>query len=711
MILIIFLLNSKGNITMPIEKYICVGKELASESPLLVPVQYYERFIDTIPWMLMDTFRFSEPLLNNSSFALTNSNWCITYSIAPETLSALANLAVSYAPRRFRDALIAAFHRLGGLSDFYAQLILNTPLKCVDEVIFQISHIGAEILSYLGFDPELLIINAELLYEIDDSLPYVDIVDHSLPDGDYYSTVRYRILENGDSIWIELPWEVYYNYIVHPIITDEFPDMGPYVYNKFWREYLFYAADSGYPKLSREIRRTKILWNGQRMVLPGGRPFTPEDCALDVIANWVTYTVPQSAQGNRPIQPNIIAHEHNGNCGELQDLLTAAARACLVLCVATNDPCEDHAWSEFYEQGFYPYQVDLGFNPTHIADTNIAYDEQHGGSKRVSGIFNWRGDGYWWAVTGRYSNFCSLYVYVYDLMGRPVDGASVTIASEGYYGGMYTSTRAYSDPNGECRFELGDLRNFYARIWTPIDSYPSGSGTVIQIIENSQSGAKYYKSFYLSNYLPALRFSDTTNVDSLYLWKIEAILEPLSGQSYGRCGTRYGPGDSIILYRSFFEQYPKGNIDLFFVDGANLLKYLAGEQFKAFNYVAAVCDTSNFIAQDFNTFHLLVSNEDVLYYTPFCDLKINLYKNPLVGTEEKDQDKLISQSLETIFKSRITFNLNEPLRIRIYEVSGRLIYDSVIKVDKLAKRLSSGVYFVNLSSEKKNKISKIVVVK
>jgi len=48
--------------------------------------------------------------------------------------------------------------------------------------------------------------------------------------------------------------------------------------------------------------------------------------AVDAIGNWVSETVPFAAEGDRPIQPNVIAHEHNGNCGELQDLLCAAGR-------------------------------------------------------------------------------------------------------------------------------------------------------------------------------------------------------------------------------------------------------------------------------------------------------------------------------------------------------------------------------------------------
>lgn len=710
--LVLFLLQPTEacNLTTPIEEYISIGKELATQSPPSFPYTSYERFPDSALWVLMDSFDFSEPLMNNASFSLCNSNWNIAYSTSPETLSTLAQLAVSSAPLRFQNALIAAFHRLDTLQDFYAQLILNAPSNCIDEVTFQICHIGPEILSYSGFDPNLLIVNAELLYEIDDSLQYADIVDYSLPNGDFYSTVSYRVLEDDDSVWIELPWEIYYNYIVHPIITDEFPDMSSYVYSMFWREYLFYESDGGYPNLGEKIKEVKLVWNGERMVLPAGRPFTPDDYALDVIANWVTYTVPELAQGNRPIQPNIIAHEHNGNCGELQDLVTAASRTCLVPCVGTTAPCEDHVWSEFYERGFYPYQVSRGFGSSHIADTNIAYDEQYGGSKRVSAIFNWRSDGFWWTVTGTYSNSCSLYVYVYDLMGRPIDGAGVTIATEAIYGGISTATRAYTDPEGHCSFELGDLRNFYASVSTPIGSYPVDPGEVIQIIEYSQSGINYYKVFYIGNYLPSLAFSDTTTLDSLSRWKFEFILDSLEGQSSGSCITRYGPGDSIRVYRSFFEKYAQGNIDLLFVDDANFQKYILGEEFKAFDYLSASFDTSTFIAQNSDVYHLIVSNEDVLYYAPFCNLKVNLYENE-VGIEEQVKKQVLTQTLATIFKDKLLFNLNQPSQVRIYETSGRLVYDSKMKIDKIDKSLSTGVYFVRFTFDNRDQIGKFVIIK
>jgi hypothetical protein len=708
-VVFVLLPNGERGMTTPYERFTCIDVDLASQSPPIPRAKHHGICADSVFWVLVDSFTFSEPLLNNTSFALYDSSWTIAHSILPETLSTLAQSAVSSAPLRFQNSLIAALQKLDTLQDFYAQIVLNAPSGCIDEVVYQICHTGKEILSYQGFDPDLLITNAELLYEIDDSLQYVHIVDYSLPNGDYYSTVTYRILDNNDSIWVELPWEIYYSYIVHPIITDEFPDMSSYVYSKFWREYLFYESDITYPNLGENIKQAKILWNREKTILPPGRPFTPDDCALDVIANWATYTVPVMAQGNRPIQPNIIAHEHNGNCGELQDLLTAASRTCLIPCVGATCPCEDHVWSEFYDQGFYPYQVDRGFGSTHIADTGIAYDEQYGGSKRVSAIFDWRSDGYWWTVTGKYSNSCSLYVYVYDMMGRPIDGASVTISSEAIYGGISTATRSYSDPEGMCSFELGDLKNFYARVSTPIGSYPVNPEEVVQIIEYSQSEAVYYKFFYIANYLPSLRFADTINLDTLSLWKFEVTLDSLQGQASGSCITRYGPGDSIRVYRSFFEIYNNGNIDLLFVDDANLQKYILGEQFKTFDSFAASHGTFAFIAQNSALYHLIVSNEDVLYYTPFCNLKVNLYRND-VGIEEETRNVASAQQLSAICKERVLLNLNQSSQVWIYDASGRLAYDSRKKVEKIDVCLSAGVYFIRIDSDHEHQTGKFVII-
>jgi len=166
----------------------------------------------------------------------------------------------------------------------------------------------------------------------------------------------------------ELPRDIYYWYIVHPKITDEIPTyIKPETGNparpedggRFWREYLFYHADAEYPQdpgggvcypkdeppplLKEKLKGVKILWNCTAHRSPkgydddghnNGRPWDYGDHAMERVSNWVQKTIclraSEDDDGSRPIQPVRIAYEHNGNCGELQDLSTAGGRTALI---------------------------------------------------------------------------------------------------------------------------------------------------------------------------------------------------------------------------------------------------------------------------------------------------------------------------------------------------------------------------------------------
>jgi len=94
--------------------------------------------------------------------------------------------------------------------------------------------------------PNVLIENVEYLYEIDDYLRYADIIDYE--GENYYSTTKYKILEQGVIKEIELPREIYYWYIVHPKLHKETPDYidpdsgepSDPPKGVFWRELFFY---------------------------------------------------------------------------------------------------------------------------------------------------------------------------------------------------------------------------------------------------------------------------------------------------------------------------------------------------------------------------------------------------------------------------------------------------------------------------------------
>ncbi|UCE73542.1 MAG: VCBS repeat-containing protein, partial [Methanomassiliicoccales archaeon] len=199
-----------------------------------------------------------------------------------------------YYPKEVLLSYLADYHM-----DRYADLILDASSQFKDEIGFAIAHTPSENLKAMGNNQiQLFVDNAELIYEIDQYLDYVEVVEK-----EDYTTTRYRFGEPGNIIFRELPRDIYYWYIVHPKITDEnvfyiHPDdsdpnhpTDPAQGGRFWREYLFYHSDSSYPPdnsgapddgvddypqdispplLKDVLSGITTLWNGTTHFAPGG---------------------------------------------------------------------------------------------------------------------------------------------------------------------------------------------------------------------------------------------------------------------------------------------------------------------------------------------------------------------------------------------------------------------------------------------------------
>ncbi len=683
---------------------------------------------DTINWVYMDSLFIHCVIPSGESviFSFDTETDTIEFIEIVESLSDLVQNAIDHAPLWLRDDLVDNFRRLpSDYQDTYADIILNAPDAWVDEIAYQVAHVSPEILIDTSFNPELVTVNAHYLYKNDSLLSYADIIDYGLPgDDDYYSTVRYKALEDGDTVEYELSPEYYYMYIVHPELSDESPRMDSYVYNRFWRDYLFYEADSGYPVLSEKLQGVKILWDvaDTAQVYSAGRDFDSTDCALDIIGNWASETVPELAMGNRPIQPNVIAHEHNGNCGEDQDVLQAAARAALVSAVATMDIAEDHVWCEFYYKGWHEYQIDRGHGVTHINDFRTSYDRDVTGSpggKEVSSVWNWRSDGFGWTVTEKYSKSCSLQVYVYDCNGVPVDGARILVYGESSpWGGGHTTT-GFTDANGRCDFSLGNRRDFYVHISSSIGDYPEGEDEIVQIISGSQDGAHYYKAFYLTGsiQLPKVRFISPS--DSIYARKLNISISAPSLFEHGYARARRKTLDPAPFYHTYSDKKTPGSINFFVCDETNYSSYIAGDEVESPAIGDNITDESiSFITPNSDKWYLVVSNEDMLTTTKSVDLSLVMYKNPELGIYEEEVAHRFN--LEGVIpnpfikSTAIKYEVPATSRIHvgIYDISGRLIKTLVEEPqqpghytvtwngkDAVGRTVSSGIYFARLVTE------------
>ncbi|UCG70447.1 MAG: VCBS repeat-containing protein, partial [Thermoplasmata archaeon] len=354
-------------------------------------------------------------------------------------------------------------HRSDHWMDIYADLILGAAQKYKDEIGFAIAHTPNENLKALNQNQvQIFVDNAELIYEIDDYLDYVEVIEK-----EGYTTTRYRFGEPPNTIERELPRDIYYWFIVQPKITDENvfyihpddsdpnhptdPDQG----GRFWREYLFYHADSAYPpdnsgspddgvddypqdisppKLKDALTGITTLWNDTKHFAPAGRSMDYGENALIRVSNWVGWTLflnqQEVSDDERPIQPVRIAHHHNGNCGELQDITTAAARTALIPAAGIMLLGEDHVWIEFYENGWHQWDNYWSHGGSVIDN----FDTYWGGwgQRGGSGIWKQGGDDDTWEVTDHYipeEDLNYVTIKVMDNNGDPVDGARVLVIS------------------------------------------------------------------------------------------------------------------------------------------------------------------------------------------------------------------------------------------------------------------------------------------
>jgi hypothetical protein len=644
-------------------------------------------------------------------------------SIVPYGLTDLAVQAMEASPAWLRDDLAWSFHLLSDANqDRYAALILGVANPQIrDEVAFQVAHISWTVLADPNWDESLIEENASWIYSIDEDLQYVQVNDYA-SEG-YYSTTEYRFLSTvDDTVNVEIPRDIYYWWIVMPRVSDEKPLQDATVYNLFWREYLYTHNDSGYPLLSEVMAPVEVLWDGQMYNWGGGRPFTDDMMAVDALGKWCTSTVPYSASGNRPIQPNIIAHEHDGNCGELQDLLCAAGRTALIPMLCTMDILEDHVWCElWWDAAWVPFQVELGGNMTQIANPGIAYDVDMGGSKECSCIWDWRNDGWTWQSIATYSQVCTLTVEVTDSLGFPVDNARVSIASEQYYPPYAVSrgTWGVTDQTGSIDFILGNNQNYYISIVSVLGNYPSSGWA--SIITNSLAGEHYYWSWMPPLPMPQL---DATEGEpgwmSKYLIEVEYDLP---------CDVQFDRDFYANPRNEYAYRLEDGRLPFFIVNRDNLEAYMAGEPFSAFEVADDLSSNHVFFyIPDSEDFFVVFSGREHVGFSSLADVTVRLWEHDGTGIHGTGP---LQPSLEVApnpFAGSLTLSFTSSdagsAELTVFDITGRVVASGISElpeagantlvweaVDGAGVPLASGTYFVRLEAPGLDSVRRVALVR
>ncbi|UCH89040.1 MAG: hypothetical protein JSV49_12545 [Thermoplasmata archaeon] len=516
-------------------------------------------------------------------------------------LPEVCNQAIDTVPDWLRLNLTHKFHQLS--YDYmitYANLILNSPdSRYIDEIAFCIAHSAVENLQHDYMFPEIFTHNAELIYQADPYLDYVEISEQ-----DDYTTVIYKDKNQEDVL---LPRDLYYWYIVHPKLSDELPtyvdpnydytSQPPFSRNygvpppegKFWRDWLFYHNDSAgdydgpaksNPLLKDLLSEAITTWE-----------------AISACNNWMSNSMAFTSNEERPIQPVRIYRKHIGRCGEYQDMRNAIARAGLIPSTCTLNSAEDHVWNEFWDNRWIHWDGSI--------DKPNSYDNDVGGyfHKDLSSVWNTRGDSHIWSVTSKYTPVCNFTATVVDSMWLPVDGALVAIETENYYNSdlRTVTTWGTTDYTGQVSFDLGNYRNYWtsARTDSLGDSPPVGTESVIT---NSEAGVNYSYTFTLP--LSAETFKangiESPNIDD-EKYTMEVNYEVVS--NILRAENEY-TGEHADVFG------PSGNIDFFISNSNNFNLYQNGLYFFAYNVrQRSIADKISFV----------VPPDDGRYYAVFSN--------------------------------------------------------------------------------------------
>jgi len=376
-----------------------------------------------------------------------------------------------------------------------------------------------------------------------------------------------------------------------------------------------------YPVLGDVIKKATHVWDDSyvRAGLPRYRPFEEGSMAVDVITNWASRMLSFQARGNRPIQPNQICYEHDGNCGEIQDLINAAARTCLVPSAGVNNHTWDHVTCEFWDQGWHGYQVGWNVGSASIANQGVLSDKDLGGGKDLSAVLQDRGDTWPVNATSRYSEVCRFHVRVVDVRGNPVDCAEIKPYVY-YFNDPTRDLRcpltAYTDSSGEVIMDLGNKRDFWFRV-------KSRAGDVQRpqepLLTDTVAGEDYEHTFTVDGIVP-----QPPDIEAIEFPPVPQSPYKLSVSYNVDYETQYSPSMGSFGNKNYDAQ----NVDFFILKSGDFRKYSDGEAFSAYEWRRnSAGDEFEVDLPDDEVYYLVFSNEDTLIVKEFVSIYLQMYQN------------------------------------------------------------------------------------
>ena len=626
-------------------------------------------------WELIDSVSISKliPAGEKCFIAIADNFNYLELTLPTDKLTEKAEAALMIAPNWLQTDLRNNFLKLDENSqNIYADIIINAEYPYIDEICFEVAHIAPQTLCS-SMNPQVLIENVEYLYQIDDFLQYADIIDYE--GEDYYSTTKYKILEQGIIKEIELPREIYYWYIVHPKLHKETPDYidpdsgDPADPPKgvFWRELFFYQNDVSLLPLHTYLDTCNVLWKNEQNTTDNG--------AIGAITQWINDVMTFESHPHHD-QPMRLYQLRIGTCSAYSYLTAAAARTSLIPTIVNVMYSDNHKINEFWDRRW------IAWEPVGPHIDNPGIYENWGWN--VASAFNWRGDSFIWDTTEKYSEVCTLNVNVADKNGNPVDGARIKIDSNPCV--SWGATAGWTDHAGQKQFLLGDSRTYTAQVTSTLGDYPQTE--MDTVITNSMVDSCYNWDVHLPGVLNKLDI-------------LQDILPVIETKEY-RVVVEYEVpheilyGENLDDNNQFSKSNSPGHIDFLICDEENYNKYILDKNFKVYEiHHNSSGDSINFILPTPDAWYVIFSNEDKAVMTQYLQGTIKLYQNLSNDIAENKKKKLFPMltlypEYPNPFNSEINITLyisnSGDVELDIYDISGQKV-KTIIQ-----KKLNAGNY-------------------
>jgi len=482
--------------------------------------------------------------------------------------------AIDASPQWLNDSLSWRFSEFWSHpGQKWAELLLNDSIdwRFKDEIAFIISHLPSQITYSMWVWPELIVENVEMIYKVASEVPYASLTDTNSSDG-LRTTITYAV--SGGNI--TLPDEVYYENLVMPRNSLENPNYvnrstKRYTYPDqgwFWRKFLYYEADDGYPVLRNMLINQTVLWTGTMNQVAGNG-------AIGAVTQWQMQSMVFGMPDHRSSQPVLAYGEHIGMCGENSYLLAAVAKTALIPAVTVINFDWMHGWNMFYDRGWHIWRAYDGIIDDTNAEGTTGSVNAHMAFNPDSSVFN---------AAYLHTQTSNLTVRVVDEKGVPVDGAMVKLYSSAVTNYRYGNGLIgnHTNVNGEARFSVGVGFQYYAQIVSPIGMYLDEEDPIPLALPGVGPGGHYWFNVTLNRSMP-LKANYSKLLEQEYGLKFNVTINEMEQL------TR--PTMDPMGYDKW---YWKGHDDdrmlrILLLDDENYTQYLAGNEF----YPAAVINATH----------------------------------------------------------------------------------------------------------------------